>query len=121
MAVQDLTKGGDIIRSRTYDAWTPLLIVAAVYLALTMIFLLYNKFTAPKKALQRWEAGIRRQYGTDCLPLETEFYPHNLAQTLKENDDITVEGYSALSRIAETEHLLLVGSHVNIHIQFFAG
>ena len=38
VAVQDLTKGGDIIRSRTYDAWTPLLIVAAVYLALTMIF-----------------------------------------------------------------------------------
>jgi len=33
VAVQDLTKGGDIIRSRTYDAWTPLLIVAAVYLA----------------------------------------------------------------------------------------
>ena len=27
---------------------------------------------------------------------------------LKENDDITVEGYSALSRIAETEHLLLL-------------
>ena len=58
-----------------------------VVLALTMVFLLYNKFTAPKKALQRWEAGIRRQYGTDCLTLETEFYPHNLAQTLKENDD----------------------------------
>ena len=38
VAGQDLTKGGDIIRSRTYDAWTPLLIVAAVYLALTMIF-----------------------------------------------------------------------------------
>lgn len=79
-----------------------------VVLALTMVFLLYNKFTAPKKALQRWEAGIRRQYGTDCLTLETEFYPHNLAQTLKENDDITVEGYSTLSRIAETEHLLLL-------------
>ena len=38
IALEDLTKGGDIIRSRTYDAWTPLLIVAAVYLALTMIF-----------------------------------------------------------------------------------
>ena len=38
VAVQDLTKGGDIIRSRTYDAWTPLLIVAAVYLILTCIF-----------------------------------------------------------------------------------
>ena len=38
VAVQDLTKGGDIIRSRTYDAWTPLLIVAAIYLLLTCIF-----------------------------------------------------------------------------------
>ena len=38
VAVQDLTKGGDIIRSRTYDAWTPLLIVAGVYLILTCIF-----------------------------------------------------------------------------------
>lgn len=38
VAVQDLTKGGDIIRSRTYDAWTPLLVVAAIYLALTCLF-----------------------------------------------------------------------------------
>ena len=38
VAVQDLTKGGDIIRSRTYDAWTPLLIVAFIYLLLTCIF-----------------------------------------------------------------------------------
>ena len=38
VAVQYLTKGGDIIRSRTYDAWTPLLIVAGIYLLLTCIF-----------------------------------------------------------------------------------
>lgn len=38
VAVQDLTKGGEIIRSRTYDAWTPLLIVAGIYLLLTCIF-----------------------------------------------------------------------------------
>ena len=38
VAVQDLTKGGDIIRSRTYDAWTPLLMVAGIYLLLTCIF-----------------------------------------------------------------------------------
>lgn len=38
VAVQDLTKGGDIIRSRTYDAWTPLLIVAFIYLFLTTLF-----------------------------------------------------------------------------------
>ena len=43
VAVQDLTKGGDIIRSRTYDAWTPLLIVAAIYLLLTCIFSFFVK------------------------------------------------------------------------------
>lgn len=38
VAVQDLTKGGDIIRSRTYDAWTPLIIVATIYFIMTSIF-----------------------------------------------------------------------------------
>ncbi len=37
IAIQDLTKGGDIIRSRTYDAYMPLLCVAAVYLVIVMI------------------------------------------------------------------------------------
>ncbi len=43
VAVQDLTKGGDIIRSRTYDAWTPLLAVAGIYLLLTCIFSAFAK------------------------------------------------------------------------------
>ena len=43
VAVQDLTKGGDIIRSRTYDAWTPLLIVAGIYLFLTCVFSIFVK------------------------------------------------------------------------------
>ncbi len=37
IAIQDLTKGGDIIRSRTYDAYFPLLTVAAIYLMIVMI------------------------------------------------------------------------------------
>ena len=32
IAMHDLTKGGDIIRSQTYDAFMPLLAVAAIYL-----------------------------------------------------------------------------------------
>ena len=36
--VTDLTKGGDIIRSRTYDAFMPLIAVALIYLAMVMIF-----------------------------------------------------------------------------------
>ena len=38
IALQDLTKGGDIIRSRTDDAFMPLIAVALIYLAMVMIF-----------------------------------------------------------------------------------
>ena len=38
VALHDLTKGGDIIRSRTYDAFMPLLGVAVIYLAMVMFF-----------------------------------------------------------------------------------
>jgi ABC-type amino acid transport system permease subunit len=37
IALQDLTKAGDIIRSRTFDAFMPLLAVALIYLVLVMI------------------------------------------------------------------------------------
>ena len=38
IALQDLTKGGDIIRSRTYDAFMPLVAVALIYLVMVLIF-----------------------------------------------------------------------------------
>ena len=38
VAVQDLTKAGDIIRSRTYSPFMPLLAVALIYLVLVMFF-----------------------------------------------------------------------------------
>ncbi|MDD3403386.1 MAG: amino acid ABC transporter permease [Hespellia sp.] len=38
IAMQDLTKGGDIIRSRTFDAFMPLIAVAIIYLVMVMIF-----------------------------------------------------------------------------------
>lgn len=37
VAIADLTKGGDIIRSRTYDAFLPLIAVALIYLSIVMI------------------------------------------------------------------------------------
>ena len=37
IAIPDLTKGGDIIRSQTYDAFLPLFGVAVIYLVLVMI------------------------------------------------------------------------------------
>ncbi len=36
IAIQDLTKGGDVIRSITYDPYTSLLTVAAIYLLIVM-------------------------------------------------------------------------------------
>ncbi|MCI9007923.1 MAG: amino acid ABC transporter permease [Lachnospiraceae bacterium] len=38
IALHDLTKGGDVIRSRTYDAFMPLIGVALVYLAMVLGF-----------------------------------------------------------------------------------
>ena len=38
IALEDLTKGGDIIRSRTFEAMLPLFAVAIIYLILVMIF-----------------------------------------------------------------------------------
>ena len=39
VALQDLTKGGDIIRSRTYSAFMPLIAVALIYLVIVMFFI----------------------------------------------------------------------------------
>lgn len=38
IALQDLTKGGDIIRSQTWNALFPLLAVALIYLVMVMVF-----------------------------------------------------------------------------------
>ena len=38
VALQDLTRGGDIIRGRTYDAFFPLLAVAGIYLVMVIGF-----------------------------------------------------------------------------------
>ena len=37
IALQDLTKAGDVIRSQTYDAFLPLIAVALIYLAVVML------------------------------------------------------------------------------------
>ena len=56
IALEDLTKGGDIIRSRTFTAFMPLIAVALIYLALVMLFTWFVKCLE------------RRHNGTD-LPL----------------------------------------------------
>ena len=49
IAVQDLTKVGDIIRSRTFDAFFPLIMVAILYFILSWVFATALDFIGPKK------------------------------------------------------------------------
>lgn len=51
IGLQDLTMGGDIIRSRTYDAFIPLITVAIIYLAIVMVL---------SYGLKRLERRLRR-------------------------------------------------------------
>ena len=38
VGIMDLTRGGDVIRSRTYDAFPPLIAVALIYLIIVVVF-----------------------------------------------------------------------------------
>ena len=53
IALEDLTKGGDIIRSRTYDTFMPLLAVAAIYLI--MVLVISKKLGALERRLRKNE------------------------------------------------------------------
>lgn len=54
IAVEDLTKGGDIIRSNTYEAFLPLIAVALIYLVMVMILTwLVSKLEARLKRSER--------------------------------------------------------------------
>jgi ABC-type amino acid transport system permease subunit len=48
IAIQDLNRAGDIIRSRTYDAYFPILLTAAIYLVVTTICVQGFKFLVKK-------------------------------------------------------------------------
>ena len=48
IAIQDLTKVGDIIRSRTFDAFFPLILVAVLYFILSWMFSVVLDFIAKK-------------------------------------------------------------------------
>lgn len=55
IAVEDLTKAGDMIRSRTFDAFFPLITVALIYLAITGI--LSKLFKMMERRLARSDRG----------------------------------------------------------------
>lgn len=91
-----------------FTTWANDRLLMAGVLVLVIAFLIYSRLSAPKKALKNWETKLRRTYGTDALHLTTEFFEHSLAQSVDEIDDLIVEGYSKLSELRETEHLLLL-------------
>jgi polar amino acid transport system substrate-binding protein len=45
IAVQDLTKASDIIRSRTFDAFFPLIMVAVLYFLISWVLMLFMEYT----------------------------------------------------------------------------
>jgi len=49
IAIQDLTRAGDIIRSRTFDAFIPLLVVTVIYFLLVWLIGLLLNLASPKK------------------------------------------------------------------------
>ncbi|MDR1293172.1 MAG: transporter substrate-binding domain-containing protein [Clostridiales Family XIII bacterium] len=48
IAIQDLTRATDIIRSRTFDAYFPVILSAVIYLALTTLMIVVFKFIIKK-------------------------------------------------------------------------
>ena len=49
IAIQDLTRAGDIIRSRTFDALIPLAVITIIYFLLVWLIGLLLKLASPKK------------------------------------------------------------------------
>lgn len=75
---------------------------------LVIVYLVYSQITMPKKALARWEASIVKSFGSKELHLTTEFYEYSLAQSVKEDGSVNVQGYSDIIELRESEHLFLL-------------
>ncbi|MDD4169455.1 MAG: ABC transporter substrate-binding protein/permease [Desulfotomaculaceae bacterium] len=59
IAVQDLTKAGDIIRSRTFDAFFPLVMVAVLYFAITLLLALALDYIGLKTDPKRKRKAVQ--------------------------------------------------------------
>jgi len=65
IAVQDLTKMGDIVRSRTYEAFFPLIAVAVIYFVLAgLLTFIVNKITLPVYPKRRRKEQILKGIDT---------------------------------------------------------
>lgn len=83
-------------------------LLMALIAVVALLFAVYNKLFAGKKALKRWEESLQKQFGTTALHLNLECFPLSLSQTVAESGETLVEGYSSLSRMKESEHLFLL-------------
>ena len=63
IALEDLTKGADIIRSQTYNPFMPLLSVAAIYLAIGTEDPLYDSNQRFRNFLKEQNADFRYEEG----------------------------------------------------------
>ncbi|HKA45213.1 MAG TPA: ABC transporter substrate-binding protein/permease [Burkholderiales bacterium] len=61
IAVQDLTKAGDIIRSRTFDAFFPLVVVAVLYFLISWVLMLALEYVERSTDPQRRREQAVRQ------------------------------------------------------------
>lgn len=59
IAIQDLTKASDIIRSRTYEAFFPLIATALIYFAITYLFILALNFLEYKIDPKRRKRAVK--------------------------------------------------------------
>lgn len=83
-------------------------LIFGILMIVVLLFSLYNKLFGGKKALQKWESNMIRQFGTSALHLTTEFFPRSLSQSVEEIDNVLVEGYSSVSSMKESENLFLL-------------
>lgn len=69
IAVADLTKAGDLIRSRTFDAFFPLIIVSIIYFALAwLIGAVLRSLSKQRATLVNLDDKIDEQVVTDAAP-----------------------------------------------------
>ena len=79
IGLTDLTRGGDIIRSNTFDAFMPLILVAAIYLVIVQLLTM---------GVAKMERRLRK------MSAETLLYVEGLTKTYGENvvlDNISTE------------------------------
>lgn len=89
-----------------YQSSQDLILIGVVVLLLA--YITYSRLSMPKKMIQRWEAQMIQNFGSAELHLTAELFEHSMAQSLEEDENVTVVGYSELRELRETEHLLLV-------------